>query len=101
MEARRITRAGAIAVSIGVNGADVRTTPAQSADAADSYAIGSCVFLAIKNDAASFTTAHIKDLLAPVTIDYNATNPAEAFQKSLPAAARPSHQETPGAGRHE
>lgn len=69
-------------ISVGVNNTDPQPVTHPNADI-DSNLNGSFVFLVIKNDASSFSTDHIKDLLSPV-LDFHAKTAAEAYEKSLP-----------------
>ncbi|HVJ05105.1 MAG TPA: hypothetical protein VM578_05505 [Candidatus Saccharimonadales bacterium] len=87
-------------ISIGVGGVNTSAAgkPQQSTSDgsdADVYtdSTGSSVLLVLKQDTASLTTDHMKDLLAPV-LDFKAMTVAEAYQKSLPpvlAAAVKNH----------
>ncbi len=87
-------------ISIGVGGVNTSNAGKQqqsSSDGSDSNiytdSTGSSVLLVVKQDAASLTTDHMKDLLAPI-LDFKAMTVAEAYQKSLPpvlAAAVKNH----------
>ncbi len=68
-------------VSVGVNGVDPRGAPHEGDVYTNSR--GSSVFLAIKDDAASLTADHIKEMLSPI-LDFKARSVAEAYERSLP-----------------
>jgi hypothetical protein len=68
-------------VSIGVNGVDPRGAPNEGDVFTNSS--GSSVFLAIKDDAASLTADHLKEMLSPI-LDFKAMSVAEAYERSLP-----------------
>lgn len=81
-------------INVGIGGLDPGASQAKQIDPnADLTYNGSVVLLTLKEDVASLTADHIKDLLAPV-LDFKAKNVAEAYQKSLPpliAAAIKAH----------
>jgi hypothetical protein len=81
-------------INVEAGGIDPRASQSQQADpSADLNFNGSFVFLALKEDVASLTAEHIKDLLSPI-LDFKAANVAEAYQRSLPpllAAAVKNH----------
>ncbi len=74
-------------VSVGMGGADPTQNPQPQAQPSDqdiyTASSGSSVTLVLKDEAASLTTAQVKELLAPV-LDFNSMTVAEAYQKSLP-----------------
>jgi len=70
-------------ISVGVNNSEPQPLATHTIDESESNFNGSFVFLVIKNDASSFSTDHIKDLLSPV-LDFHARTAAEAYEQSLP-----------------
>jgi hypothetical protein len=88
-------------INVGIDGIDPHAQPQATDDSVYNNSNGSVIFLALKDDVATLTADHVKDLLSPV-LDFKAMNISEAYQKSLPpvlAAAIKNHHALVGMDR--